>query len=122
MKKDTLYGLLAIMLVIGFLFIGCDTGTNGGGNVTMILVNHHAETITKWEFYNKDNLSPNMQNVNIPSGESKTIPLTMSSPFAIEQIYITAGDQKYSGMVDFSPDDTTSTVTLKANGTIEDDT
>jgi hypothetical protein len=75
----------------GVVLTGCDTGTsdggNGsgaGGNVTMILVNNHATTITKWEFYNKTNLTPSSQNVTIPSGEAKTISLTMNSPFVMK--------------------------------------
>jgi hypothetical protein len=46
----------------------------------------------------------------------------MKSSFAIPQISITAGGNQYMGTLDFSPDDTVSTVTLKADGTVEDDT
>jgi hypothetical protein len=122
--KNKWFVCLCVILISGFVLTGCDTGGNsdGEGNVTMILVNNHAATITRWEFFNDENLSPSSQNFTILSGESKTISLTMKPPFVIEQIYITAGGQECNGMVDFSPDDTTSTVTLTANGGVVDNT
>jgi hypothetical protein len=120
MKKDKFFvlGVLTALLTFGLVFASCDTGTDGGGgNATMILVNNYSESITEWYLYNKENVSPSSQNVTIPPGEQKTIPITIEPPIAIEQIYITAGSITRSGMADYERGKTTR-VTLNADGYI----
>jgi hypothetical protein len=57
MKKNkfTVLGILVMVLALNFCFVGCDTGTNGGGGgLTLTIKNNYSQPITKVEMGTTD--------------------------------------------------------------------
>jgi hypothetical protein len=123
MRKNKFFilGVLAMVLLLGLVLMGCSTDSSDGGTgYTLKIVNENSAAIThvKLSITAKDMFNGD---VNIPSGGNKDFAIDMEDYIALSVVvYITFGGQTIQDGATYYKDDTSPvTITLKADGTLK---